>query len=112
MIYTVFVRECTEMGSSDHDDNVFTFTRESDAHSCIHNFHHHWYDDSDNECIPFISYFVIGDMNKHDDVSQLIWDIVDVQDTWDDAIKAINDILMKKAVEKGIYKDVYDKMKF
>jgi hypothetical protein len=51
-------------------------------------------------------------LEKHDDVSQLIWDIVDVQDTWDDAIKAINDVLMKKAVAKGVYKDVYDKMKF
>ena len=51
-------------------------------------------------------------LEKHDDVSQLIWDIVDVQDTWDDAIKAINEVLMKKAVQKGIYKDVYNKMKF
>ena len=35
----------------------------------------------------------------------MIWDIVDVQDTWDDAIEAINDAIMRKALEAGIRKD-------
>ena len=37
-------------------------------------------------------------LNKHDEVSNLIWDIVDVQDTWDQAIERINEALLAKAV--------------
>ena len=43
-------------------------------------------------------------LNKHNEISELIWDIVDVQDTWDTAIDNINEAVMKKAIANGIHK--------
>jgi hypothetical protein len=34
-------------------------------------------------------------LDKHDEVSKLIWDIIDVQETWDTAIEKIDEAIMK-----------------
>ena len=41
-------------------------------------------------------------LSKNDEISQLIWGIVDVKDTWDQAIESINDVINSKAKEIGI----------
>ena len=41
-------------------------------------------------------------LSKNDEISQLIWGIVDVNDTWDQAIESINDVSNLKAAEIGI----------
>ena len=41
-------------------------------------------------------------LEKNDEISQLIWDIVDTQDTWDQAIESINQAILRKAIENGI----------
>ena len=46
-------------------------------------------------------------LNKHNEISELIWDIVDVQDTWDTAIDNINQAVMKKAISNGIKKEQF-----
>lgn len=41
---------------------------------------------------------VINDcLDKNDEISQMIWDIVDVKDTWNQAIDSINQAINKKA---------------
>ena len=43
-------------------------------------------------------------LQKNDEISQAIWDIVDVQDTWDSAIESVNQAITKKAIELKIIK--------
>jgi hypothetical protein len=44
----------------------------------------------DDQMNAYIAQRLKDALDKHDEVSMLIWDIVDVQDTWDSAIEDIN----------------------
>jgi hypothetical protein len=37
-------------------------------------------------------------IDKHNEISQLIWDITDINDTWEEARDDINKVINKRAV--------------
>ena len=42
----------------------------------------------------------------------MIWDIVDVNDTWDSAIEDINEAVKNSAIKNGLIKSTLDRFKF
>ena len=51
-------------------------------------------------------------LDKHNEISELIWDISDIKDTWDDHVSAINAVINERAEKNGISKNALKNYKF
>jgi hypothetical protein len=51
-------------------------------------------------------------LEKNNEISELIWEITDLQDTWDTAIDDINKVIKERAIKNGISKEHHKKFKF
>lgn len=66
-------------------------------------------DDEGRQYIKNIESKVI---DKHDEVTKLIWEIEDLNSDWKNAVDSINAAIKKRAIEIGIDKDAMKKFKF
>lgn len=51
-------------------------------------------------------------LEKNDEITQLMWDITDLQDNWDGAIDDINNVINERALKLGISKNHHKNFKF
>ena len=62
--------------------------------------------DDDEEATDYISKKHNKIVNIHDNVNHSIYELEDQQDTWVEAVKNINEVIKKRAIEIGMVKEL------